>query len=189
MEGFKNFRAAFCNQNIDNVLVVSSFSGTLPPVAGCSHSWLLLHRWCNPGPWTLSYCDSQATCTSVHRQTCIFRHCALSWQPPQSLRYALYFIIVCWKLGMLENEHRGNMLTLALQAVFSDLILDRYYNQRKLSYCLSNWHIGIFSVGLWVVLDQFKTDQRWVSWTSGFVPPNCTSKDSSCVSSLEINET
>lgn len=37
---------------------------------------------------------------------------------------------------MLENEHRGNMLTLALQAVFSDLILDRYYNQRKLSLLL-----------------------------------------------------
>ena len=34
MEGFKNFRAAFLNKNVDGVLVVSSFSGTLPHIAG-----------------------------------------------------------------------------------------------------------------------------------------------------------
>lgn len=50
---------------------------------------------------------------------------------------------------MLENEHRGNMLTLALQAVFSDLILDRYYNQRKLSLLLVKLtYRHFFSVGL-----------------------------------------
>lgn len=50
---------------------------------------------------------------------------------------------------MLENEHRGNMLTLALQALFSDLILDRHYNQRKLSLLLVKLTYGhFFSVGL-----------------------------------------
>ena len=120
---------------------------------GVSHSWLLLHKWqqpCTLDPQLLWQSGRMHLCQADMHFQKLYPQLTTASEPEVCSLLQIQSVgsLGYWRM----NIGVGNMLTLALQALFSNVILDRQLQSEKTVFtsCQADtW--AFFSAGLWVV--------------------------------------